>query len=236
VRGQTRNLVALLKREQFTEAFARNGVTAGSFQTTNSGNKTFIETPGSQVVVRCMTVGSASECTKFTKAIQVPGTIVHDAATPPAMTATQLLRFKAVAQSASPSTYYTACPASLTGTVVFIDLPNDTASCDYNNGTYNSPAEPGIVIMPRGTLSTKATHYGLLYMANAQNASTAVLTLAAGAEIIGGVAVDGPGQLLVGAASGGRATITFDPNAFNSLASYGTTGLVQNTWRELPPN
>jgi hypothetical protein len=41
---------------------------------------------------------------------------------------------------------------------------------------------------------------------------------------------------VAGQASSNRASVTFDPNAFNSLASFGTTGLVQNTWRELPPS
>ena len=30
-------------------------------------------------------------------------------------------------------------------------------------------------------------------------------------------------------------SLPFDPNAFNAIQSYGTAGLVQNTWRELPP-
>ncbi len=62
-----------------------------------------------------------------------------------------------------------------------------------------------------------------------------MLTLQANSEIFGGVVVDGPGRLVVGQASGNRSTIKFVPNAFNALSTYGTTGLVQNTWRELPP-
>ena len=29
--------------------------------------------------------------------------------------------------------------------------------------------------------------------------------------------------------------VTFDPSVFNAVESYGTVGLVQNTWRELNP-
>ena len=50
------------------------------------------------------------------------------------------------------------------------------------------------------------------------------------------MAIDGHGHLVVGQASGNRDTVKFVPNAFNALATYGTTGLVQNTWRELTPN
>ena len=235
VRARSRSIVALLKREQFAETFAQSGVTAGSFETTNNGNKTIIDAVGSQVVVRC--TSTANSCTDYVenKDQVLPATIVRDPATPPAMSAVQIARFKATAQSASPSTYYTSCPASLAGTVVFIDVANTTACSDSNNATYNTAAEPGIVIMPRGTLSMKGTLYGLVYMANGQNASTAVLTMEANSELFGGVAIDGPGRLVVGQASGNRSTIKYEPNAFSSLATFGTTGLVQNTWRELLP-
>ena len=59
--------------------------------------------------------------------------------------------------------------------------------------------------------------------------------MAANSQLFGGVAIDGPGRLVAGQASGNRATVEYDSSAFNSLATYGTTGLVQNTWRELPP-
>jgi type II secretory pathway pseudopilin PulG len=237
VAGQSRNVVALLKREQFSEPFPRNGVTAGSMETTNQGNKTIVDSTGSQVVVRC--ASTAATCTDYNAAKNqvLPATIVRDPATPAAMTAAQIARFMAVAKSASPSTYYTSCPASYTGTVVFVDLPSSATSCsDSNSATYNSSISPGIVIMPRGTFSMKGSLHGIVYMGNEQNSTGPVLTMQANSEVFGGVAIDGPGRLVVGQASGQRATITFVANAFNSLATYGTTGLVQNTWRELPPS
>jgi len=235
VRGRPRSLVALLKREQFSESFALNGVTAGSMETTNSGNKTIIDASGSQVVVRC--TSTAASCTDYNagKAQVLPATIVRDPSTPAAMIAPQLERFKAAARSANPSTYYTSCPASLAGAAVFIDVPSATSCSDANSATYNSALQPGIVIMPRGTLSMKGSLYGLVYMANEQGSSNAVLTMQANSEIFGGVAIDGPGRLVVGQASGPRPTISYVSNAFNALRTYGTTGLVQNTWRELPP-
>jgi len=233
--GKPRSVVALLKREHFSEAFARNGVTTGSFETTNSGNKTIIDAIGSQVVVRCTT--ATATCTDYnaSKSQVLPAVIVRDATTPPAMTAGQLARFKAVAQSASPPTYHTSCPASYSG-IVYIDVPAATSCTDSNAAVYNSSVEPGIVIMPRGTLQMKGTLYGLVYMANEQNSTGAVLTLAANSQILGGLAIDGPGRLVAGQASGNLATVKFEPNAFNALATYGTTGLVQNTWRELVPD
>lgn len=235
VRGKPRNIVALLRREQFAEAFAGgNAVTAGSFETTNSGNKTIINATGSQVVVRCTTAGDACTDYNASKSQVLPPTIVRDAATPPAMTSTQRARFMAAAQSASPATYYTACPATLAGSVVYIDVPASTTCTDANGAVHNSADQPGIVIMPRGTLSMKGSLHGVVYMANEQGSSGPVLTLQANSEIFGGIAVDGPGRLVAGQASGPRPTFTYRANAFDALATYGTTGLVQNTWRELP--
>ena len=237
VQGKARNIVALLKREQFDEPFPRNGLTAGSLRTPNSGNKTIINATGSQVVVRCTT--TTSECTDYNAAkIQVlPQTIIRDPSTPPAMTPHQIERFKAVAQSASPSTYYTSCPTSYTGTVVFIDVPASTNCNDPGGGVvYNTPSDPGILIMPRGTLYFQSVFHGLIYMANQQGSSGTVLQANDNTEIYGGVAIDGPGRLTAGQASGNKATITFVANPFNVLSSYGTAGLVQNTWRELPAN
>lgn len=245
VRGKPRNVVALLKREVFSEAFPRNGVVAGSFSTTNSGNKVIVQASGAQVVTRC--VGTESTCIDYqgakpgdTKEQVAPEPIVQNPSYPPAMAPSQLERFKVAAQTASPSTYYTSCPSSFTGTVVYIDVPETTSCTDTSGKTYNSPTEYGIVIMPRGRLTDiKGTHYSILYLGNQQGDSgqaNPVLSFGSNAEIFGGVAIDGMGHMNLGQASGPRPTITYRDAAFNSLATFGTTGLVQNTWRELPPN
>lgn len=247
VRGKPRNVVALLKREVFAESITRAGVVAGSFATSNKGNKVIVDSRGSVVVTRC--VGNAVTCTEYegaapsdTKQQVVPEPIEQNPNFPPTMSAAQLARFKLAAQTASPPTYYTDCPTAAqtySGAVVYIDVAETKTCTDVNGATYNSPTEYGIVIMPRGRLvDLKGKYYAIIYLANQQNESRRdypVLSLGANAEIIGGVAIDGFGHLNVGQASGRTATITFNPGAFDSLATFGTTGLVQNTWRELPP-
>jgi Tfp pilus assembly protein PilX len=236
VRGHPRNLVALLKREEFVEPVAANNtVQAGSVETTNSGNKVIVDARGSQMVVRC--TSSDASCTDINtnKGQVLPPVIVRQPSTPPGMSAAQMARFKAVAQSASPSTYYTTCPPNLTGKVVYIDVSASTACKDGSAAIYNTDADPGIVIVPRGTFELQGSYHGILYAGNEQNTSGPVIVLDAGSEVFGGVVVDGPGRLVVGQASGNSPTITYKPNAYNSLFTYGTTGLVQNTWRELAP-
>jgi Tfp pilus assembly protein PilX len=236
VRGRPRSIVALLRREQFNEAFGGgNTVTAGSFSMTNSGNKTIIDAQGSQVAVRCTDVGAS--CTDYdaNKNQVIPPAIIRNPDMPNALTPQQLARFKIAAQSANPPTYFTSCQAGLTGGIVFIDVPATTVCSDSSSAVYNTPESPGLFIMPRGSFELGGTMYGLIYMGNEQNSSGTVLTLDANSYVIGGIAVDGPGRLIVGQASGPRPTVTFLPNAFTAPKTYGTTGLVQNTWRELPP-
>ena len=234
VRGRPRNVVALLKREEFAEAFPHNTITAGSFQISNSGNKTVIDARGSQVTVRCIT---GTTCAQFdaAKSQVLPATIVQDSATPRAMSPEQVARFKAKAQTANPPTYYTSCQPGLQGKIIFIDVPAGTECTDSSSATYNTPTDPGFFIMPRGTFKLGGTMYGLIYMGNEENSSGTVLTLNANSFVIGGVAIDGPGGLVVGQASGPRATINYLANAFTAPVTFGTAGLVQNTWRELPP-
>jgi hypothetical protein len=245
VRGKPRNLVALLKREHFAESFPR-GVVAGSFETSNQGNKTIIDSSGSQVVVRCSPTDPNCSVYDKSKDQVLPSTVVYDPTLLEAMTVTQLARFKNAAQTANPPTYYTSCPPTYTGTVVYVDVPLGTVCSDVNNGVYNSRYEPGIVIMPRGRMDNiKGLYFGIIYLRNEQNSSGPILTLAANSQVCGGVAIDGPGRLVAGQASNTasdcdpsrtRSTIMFQDNAYNSLATFGTTGLVQNTWRELPPS
>ena len=51
--------------------------------------------------------------------------------------------------------------------------------------------------------------------------------------IYGALSVDYNGCALLGTSG---TNLKFDPNIFNAIASYGTVGVVQNTWRELPAN
>jgi hypothetical protein len=59
-----------------------------------------------------------------------------------------------------------------------------------------------------------------------------VLTTSGGFAVWGALAVDGNGCMKIG--SNGL-QVRFDANVFDTAQSYGTVGLVQNTWRELRP-
>jgi hypothetical protein len=80
--------------------------------------------------------------------------------------------------------------------------------------------------------------YGVLYLPNLDNrADDDMVDVNGNCQVRGSVSVDGNGGITAGQ-SGGNAkdgNIVYDPNAFGGLYTFGTAGLVQNTWRELPP-
>jgi hypothetical protein len=65
---------------------------------------------------------------------------------------------------------------------------------------------------------------------NAQNSSGTVAEVHANGVIHGGVLVDGNGVFDAGSS---KENVIFDDNAYNAVKSYGTAGIIQNTWREI---
>ncbi|CAA9473558.1 MAG: hypothetical protein AVDCRST_MAG69-260, partial [uncultured Solirubrobacteraceae bacterium] len=140
----------------------------------------------------------------------------------------------------------TGCPASLQGDVageiVFIENPGP-AGCKYNsNAVFNTPAKPGAIVVARGgTLEMLGTmqFYGLVYHANMQETvdgvvggKTVLLRLQGNAKLVGGMVVDGIwGGVEIG--SSGQGQLVHSPNAGSPLKTFGTAGIVQNSFREL---
>jgi Tfp pilus assembly protein PilX len=249
-KGRTRSIVGLMQREKLGQSVAQNVITAGRFYTSNAGNKVVVDTQGnsatgSQVVVRCIPgpdePEARSECTGYDQdqsRTQVsPDRVYSVPTTPNAMTDAQVESFKK--DAIANRTYFTSCPPSLSGKIVFIDPPdNSTVNCgdDENyRDAYNSAASPGTLIITNGTLElsgNQTIYYGFVYMLNRQQSSGDVVTVHANATLQGGVAVDGNGAVRTGS---DKVNIIFDGQAFISLETHGSAGLVQNSWRELTP-
>jgi Tfp pilus assembly protein PilX len=163
-------------------------------------------------------------------ATQMPGsTPVYDPLIPPAITPEARERLKQTA--ISNGTFYASCgsgqPPSAAGAVVYVER----GPCSWRgNGVYNSPAKPGLLIMERGLLEMKEDYYGVIYHANLDNTTAKIVDTSGNGHINGGVLVDGPGLLQVGDS---KENVIFDPNAFESVKSYGSAGVIQNTWREI---
>jgi Tfp pilus assembly protein PilX len=246
-KGRTRSIVGLMQREKLGQSVAQNVITAGHFYTSNSGNKVVVDTQGnsatgSQVVVRCIPGPeepyARSGCIGYdndqSRTQVSPDRVYSVPETPNAMTDAQVESFKA--DAVGYGTYYTSCPQSLTGKVVFIEpLEDATVNCGGYKDAYNSAASPGTLIITNGTLElsgNQTIYYGFVYMLNRQQSSGDVFTVHANATVQGGVAVDGNGAVRTGS---DKVNIIFDGQAFIDLETHGMAGLVQNSWRELKP-
>jgi hypothetical protein len=246
-KGHSRSIVGLLQRERLGESVAQNVITAGRFYTSNSGNKVIVDTQGnsatgSQVVVRCEPgVDEPPICVSYERNKgQVSPDRVYADQDSPNMSREQADRFEAEARANG--TYYTSCPQSLTGKVVFVET-SSTINCKYNGGVFNSASSPGLVVFTDGVLELgggKVTYYGLVYMLNPDprldplppDSNMTRFRMHANGTLVGGVSVDGDGGVDAGS---DKFNIIFDAAAFASLETHGTAGLVQNSWRELMP-
>jgi hypothetical protein len=264
VRGKARNLVALMKLEQLSEAVPQAGLITGALKVTNNGNKPVIDVTGSQVVVRCVIdvqLNNHAVCTNFTGNQITP---VPTQGTPPnLMDLNQITRFRD--RAIIDGTYYAGCPPSLAGRVVFVENCQNPPNYGNTGATACTPPaglapvcintiqQPGVLIVRCGALRTTSswTYVGLVYFVNGSDGScpgqvrgtspptcnsnsldaNSVLDMQGGGGIWGGLAADGNACVLIG--SNGM-QLRFDVRAFSAVASYGSVGLVQNTWRELP--
>jgi hypothetical protein len=230
-KGKTRTLVAMVRIYLQAEDVPKSALIAGKVYFSNAGNKAFV-VGGGAVQVRCQPTSSnlcIGNDNRVDLATQMPGSSpVYDVNIPPAMTPEARERLKQTA--ISNGTYYASCgnqPPSATGAVIYIA----SGPCRWmGSKTYNSPSSPGLLIMERGLLEMKEDFYGVIYHANLDNTTAKVVDTSGNGHIYGGVLVDGPGLLQVGDS---KNNINFNPNAFESVKSYGTAGVIQNTWREI---
>jgi Tfp pilus assembly protein PilX len=235
VRSHRRTLVALVRVEEVLEQFPRQVVTAGRFGTTNNGNKVIVDTkgPGAQAVplaVRCR--GRNPTCLDYQqdKGQVWPDTTLEGYTGGEALTEDAVERFRSRA-IASGTYYANGCPANPSGQVVFVER----GDCSYTSSAgpcCNSIANPGLLIIVNGTLSMtgNSTFYGIVYMRNAQGSSANVVTLGGTAAIQGAVAIDGDGKLSAGSS---KMNVVYDERMYTVMRSFGTAGIIQNTWREL---
>jgi hypothetical protein len=246
VRGRDRAIVGLIRIEPRPVTVPAYAILSGKFATTNNGNHSaqIVDTTGSLgVAVRCgpdAGSGPTAGCLDYQSnkgQISPDVTQTGYGPSPPEATLSpddlQALVDVAVANGK----YYTTKPASLSGDVVVLDGGSSADWKFTGNDQFNSPADPGMIIMLSGKLELGGTtnYYGLIYHANNNPHSSAddLVKVHGNSQLAGGVIVDGAGGVQAG--SSGKRNIKFDPNAFNNINAFGTAGVVQNTWREIQP-
>jgi hypothetical protein len=244
-RGRKRVMVALVRAEEQAEEIVHAALISGSLELQNKGNKVTIDNSlGGDLRVRCTWNGPTQPCVgyedgepadKLSKQISpFPGANNMDGYTgPTVLSAESIARLKATAESYG--TYFTGCPSTLTGKVVYL-----VNGCKFTgNNTYNSPAEPGMLIVEQGTLEFAGTmqFYGVIVHLNTAGVADTLVDLGGNACVEGGVLVEGQGQTKVGSSGGGcdDGNIKFNPDMYGAVKSLATAGIIQNTWRELTP-
>jgi hypothetical protein len=262
VRGKPRSIVARLKLEQLRESVPQAGVVAGALDVTNNGNKLMVDGTGSSIIVRCSPLTSSSCMSYEDNKGQLTPAPASSPSQPNFMTPAQLERFKARAKTDGTYFAAGTCPtnaAQLTGAVVWVErcstsyannigpfsTPCTVPSTSLSTNCINPTTKPGMLIWHCGTLQFTGgyTYYGVVYVVNnSDNKCTGftaksggcptgwVFETSGGSGVLGALVADGGGCVLIGSNS---LNIKYDANVFNSVNSYGTVGLVQNTWREL---
>lgn len=256
VRGRPRSIVARLQRELLTETIPQAAVTTGHFDVTNNGKhggSYLIDGSGASIGVRCDPTLPSCADYRDGQVSPLPTQLPDSASPKPLMTAGQLSRLRD--RAIQDGKYYPGCPPDdIRGSVVWVEncpYQKFTASTASNpcpptlpsgfsqQKCINTDQSPGVLIWHHGALEIggNVTYIGLVYAVNGSDdgvsqSTGTVVTTQGGGGIWGSVAIDGRGGLDAG--SNGF-NVKYNANIFPNIKSYGTAGLVQNTWRELPP-
>ena len=245
--GTTQSLVAQVKMTEHVENFPRHTTTTG-YMTIKHIHKNGILTQGNSaqpapLALRCTgPIGNHSSCLNLKKKKKkwIVPELIEQGYTPNALPPAAIdgLRQRAKALG----TYYTTCPASPAGELVFVE----TGDCRYKGdkkkstwGVYarkrievNSAANPGAFVVANGsvTFDGKLTYYGVVYAANLSQRTDTLINILKKSQIVGSVAVDGMGGTYIKAHG---SPIIFDPTAFWDLTSLQGATIVQGSWHEL---
>lgn len=245
--GRTRVLVALAGVEQGEEVVPHAALIADRLLISDEGNKTLIDARGGLVAVRCtpMEREGSNPCLGHEYgqgkhkdlpalldflATQISGTTPQtNYMGGPAITLEARARLKA--RAIADGKYFNRCPtaAEAVGQVVYVE---GALSCVLtSNSEINSAAAPGSLVLDGASVEFGGTanYHGVVYAVSTPNGVIGVQTQG-NSQITGGVLVDGGGRLVVGSSG---LNIQYDDDAFRAVSSYGSAGVVQNSFREL---
>jgi Tfp pilus assembly protein PilX len=117
---------------------------------------------------------------------------------------------------------------------------NGTANCEPPTPAASppKPESPGFLVIANGTLelSGNSTYCGVIYAANLQKSSEAVVKLQGGTVVVGGIIVDGAGGIEFGSSGqgGNPANLVFDSLAIDNLTISAGAAATRNSFRILP--
>jgi Tfp pilus assembly protein PilX len=250
-------VVTLVTRLRITLVLPEDAIAGNWFKVTNKGNKAIINREGeapqpAPISMRCESPPSAG-CEQYE--------VSKEQVTPPigkeepkssttTLTTTQLETLKSEAQAHG--TFYSLispyhCPTSMSE-LEGVSLSSSSRAPVYiegcgalsikANGTANTEASPGFLVVANGTfeMSGTSTYYGVIYHANFQKSSEAVVKLQGGTHVVGGIIVDGAGGIEFGSSGNGGnpANLTFSTLAYHDLTTSAGAAATRNSFRILP--
>jgi Tfp pilus assembly protein PilX len=245
-RGKTRTMVTLVRVEEQAEDLPHAAIIANRVNDSNNGNKTVVDltnstgangfvgvrcTPVQGESVACLAQPWASNQSTFPDSRVTTNIAPYNGHVQTAYGSGQIVglaeraRFKA--RAVADGTYYATCPGSLptSSTIIWID----SGDCKY---TGNGAVSTGLLVINNGTFdwSGTADFSGVIYAINAQGSTGNVVSVHGNGNVNGGVLIEGNGVFDVGSSKG---NLVFNDNAYKNVKTYGTAGMVQNTWREI---
>ncbi len=245
-------VVSLVTRQRIALNFPEDAIAGNWFTVTNKGNKVIINRRGkaaeaAPVSMRCESVPSGKKCEEYdaSKKQVSPPLSENAKSASTTLTTSQMETLKSEAQSHatfySPTSPY-HCPTSVTefeGVALSTGsrAPVYVEGCGEltitGKGTANSEASPGFLVIANGTLELSGTssYYGVIYAANTQKSSGAVVKLQGNAHVVGGIIVDGSGGIEFG--SSGE-NLEFGSLAIHNLTISAGAASTRNSFRILP--
>jgi Tfp pilus assembly protein PilX len=254
-------VVSLVTRQRVTLESPKYAIAGNWFKVSNNGEKAMVNRKGrdneaAAVAMRCepprsRAAGTCEEYSVEKEQVSPPIGEEHPTSSSTTFTASQLATLKAEAQAYK--TFYSStlpyhCPSTM-AEFEGVALSSDTRAPVYiegcenlkikADGTANTESNPGFLIVANGTLefSGNSTYYGLIYAADLQKSSEAIVTIRGGALVVGGIIVDGAGGIEFGSSGEGKkknANFEFDSLAFNDLTISAGAAATRNSFRILP--
>lgn len=255
-------VISLVTRQRESLNMPEDAIAGNWFKVTNKGNKAIINRQGeaaqaAPISMRCESVSGKCEEYDASKEQVSPPVTEHPKTSVETLTASQLATLKSEAQAYG--TFYTAtspyhCPTSLTElegvklstglrAPVYIEgcgnlkiKANGEANCTSSKPL--APESPGFLVLANGTLELSGTsrYCGVIYAANLQKSSEAVVKLQGGTVVVGGIIVDGAGGIEFGSSGqgGNPANLVFDSLAVHDLTISAGAASTRNSFRILP--
>jgi Tfp pilus assembly protein PilX len=223
--------------------FPQNVVTANWIATSNQGRKVIVDTLGSgnqpaPIVVRCSGLTQA-QCLNYQAAkgqVQPPAVRSDSNGSSATLTDSQLASLEQQAAAAG-TLFSTTCPTTAAQLVAKNGAPVYVKGLCHvsvtGNTQINSAAQPGALIIEKGTLTLGGTltFYGMIYAANKQGATSSVVTIQGNAQVIGAITIDGLGGLTAGSS---KTNLINDPRASKLFKLTSGAKLNKNTFRVVP--